>query len=60
MVGGTGPRGGGGGGGSPGLSDRPNIALTCDYPVLNNVGETSERRGGAHMGLPERIDITLI
>ena len=50
----------GGGGGSPGLSDRPNIALTCDYPVLNNVGETSERRGGAHMGLPERIDITLI
>ena len=24
-----------------------------------NVGETSERRGGAHMGFPERVDIVL-
>ena len=35
------------------------LASACNDCFTGNTGETPERRGGAHMGFPERIDTTL-
>ena len=46
---------GGGGGGGGGVNQRL-MLWNC---FKGNIGETTERRGGAYMGLPERIDTVL-
>ena len=38
---------------------KPTIACCVGACFKGNVGETSERQGGAHMGFSERIDIVL-